>query len=188
MLNTWTKEHSKHQHSSSSPSPSLHVYLQGSHWPGSGPSQFVPRYTSSLPPSSRQHRKYPWWTGSDSRAMGAATLGHQHTSTKQRTKYYVFVVVVTFLRWTLWGSPGMCTHTCTCTSTGTLHRVRGLRARPFSITPPCWQLHSIFRGLYLRFQSMTFFLCQELTMVEDNNNFKKIIKNWDFYSATMSLT
>ena len=31
----------------------------------------------------------------------------------------------------------MCTHTCTCTSASTLHRVRELRARPFSITPPC---------------------------------------------------
>ena len=33
----------------------------------------------------------------------------------------------------------MCTHTCTCTTTGTLHRVIGLRARPFSITTPCRQ-------------------------------------------------
>ena len=40
----------------------------------------------------------------------------------------------------------MCTHTCTCTSAGTLHRVRGLHAQPFSITPPCRQLYSIFRG------------------------------------------
>ena len=41
---------------------------------------------------------------------------------------------------------GMCTHACTCTSTGTLHNVRGLWVRPFSITPPCRQPHSIFRG------------------------------------------
>ena len=40
----------------------------------------------------------------------------------------------------------MCTHTCTRTSTGALPRVRGLRARPFSITPPCRQLHSVFGG------------------------------------------
>ena len=53
------------------------------------------------------------------------------------------VVVVAFLSCRLWGSPGMCTHTCT--RTGTLHRVRGLRARPFSVTPPCRQPHSIFR-------------------------------------------
>ena len=33
----------------------------------------------------------------------------------------------------------MCTHTCTCTSTDTLRRVRGLRVRPFSITSPCRQ-------------------------------------------------
>ena len=35
-----------------------------------------------------------------------------------------WVIVVAFLSWTLWGPPGMCTHTCTCTctSTGTLHR------------------------------------------------------------------
>ena len=37
----------------------------------------------------------------------------------------------------------MCTHTCTCTRTGTLHR---LRARPFSVTPPCRQPHSVFGG------------------------------------------
>ena len=41
------------------------------------------------------------------------------------------VVVQTFLGWTLWGSPGMCTHTRyvhrTRTSTGPLHRARGLR-------------------------------------------------------------
>ena len=44
--------------------------------------------------------------------------------------------------------PGMCTHTCTCTSAGTLHRVRGLRARPFSITPSCRQPHSVFGGYW----------------------------------------
>ena len=49
---------------------------------------------------------------------------------------YIFVVVVSF-------------HTCTCTSTGTLHRVRGLRVRPFSITPPCRQPHSVFGGCLL---------------------------------------
>ena len=40
----------------------------------------------------------------------------------------------------------MCTHTRTCTSTGTPHRVRGLRARPFSNTPPSRQPHSVFGG------------------------------------------
>ena len=43
----------------------------------------------------------------------------------------------------------MYTHTCTCTSTGTLHRVRGLRVRPFSITPPCRQSHSVFGGIII---------------------------------------
>ena len=47
-----------------------------------------------------------------------------------------------FLSWTLWGSPGMSTHTCACTST--LHRVRGVRVWPFSITPPCRQPHFVF--------------------------------------------
>ena len=46
----------------------------------------------------------------------------------------------------LWGSPGECTHTCTGTSTGNLHRVRGLRAQPFSITLPRRQPHSVFWG------------------------------------------
>ena len=41
----------------------------------------------------------------------------------------------------------MCTHTHTCTSTGTLHRARGLRVRPFPITPPCRQPYSVFGGL-----------------------------------------
>ena len=62
---------------------------------------------------------------------------------------YIYNGSSAFLSWTLWGSPGMCTHTCTCTSTGTLHRVRGLRARPFSITPPCRQPHSRLRLLFL---------------------------------------
>ena len=65
-------------------------------------------------------------------------------------------VDVAFLSWTLWGSPGMCTHTCTCTSTGTLHRARGLRLRSFSITQPCRQPHSVFVGFYLPFQRMRF--------------------------------
>ena len=38
----------------------------------------------------------------------------------------------------------MCTHTCACTSAGTLHGVRGLHLRPFSITPPCRQPYSVF--------------------------------------------
>ena len=41
----------------------------------------------------------------------------------------------------------MCTHTSTRTSIGTLHRVRGLCARPFSITPPFRQPHSVFGGV-----------------------------------------
>ena len=36
----------------------------------------------------------------------------------------------------------MCTHTRTCTSTGTVHRVRGLRVRPFSIALPCTDVGS----------------------------------------------
>ena len=42
----------------------------------------------------------------------------------------------------------MCTHTRTCTSTGTVHTVRALRARPFSSTPPRRRQppHSVFRG------------------------------------------
>ena len=36
--------------------------------------------------------------------------------------------------------------TYTCTSTGTVYRVRGLHVGPFSFTPSCRQLHSIFRG------------------------------------------
>ena len=53
----------------------------------------------------------------------------------------------------------MCTHACTGTSAGTLHRVRGLRARPFSITPPCKQPHSVFGGfldLYLLIMDRSF--------------------------------
>ena len=34
----------------------------------------------------------------------------------------------------------------TCTSTGTVHRVRGFRVRPFLMTPPCRQPHSVFGG------------------------------------------
>ena len=49
-----------------------------------------------------------------------------------------------------------CTHTCTCTSAGTLHRVRGLFVRPFSITPPCRQSYSVFGGFYLRLRRMRF--------------------------------
>ena len=47
-------------------------------------------------------------------------------------------------------------HLYTCTSTGTLHRMRGLRAWPFSNTPPCRQPHSVFGGVYLikLFQSL----------------------------------
>ena len=40
----------------------------------------------------------------------------------------------------------MCTHTCT--NAGTLHRVRGLRVRPFSITLRCRQPHSVFGGMF----------------------------------------
>ena len=63
----------------------------------------------------------------------------------------------------------MCTHTCACTSRGTVHRVRlrGLRVRPFSITPPCRQPHPVFGGFYLPFQGMRFVI-QEVTMVRDN--------------------
>ena len=43
----------------------------------------------------------------------------------------------------------MCTHTCTCTSTDTVQRVRGLSVRPFSMTPPCRQPHSIFGGVWI---------------------------------------
>ena len=68
----------------------------------------------------------------------------------------LFVVVVVFLSWTLWGSPSMFTHTHACTSTGTLHRVRGLRVQPFPVTLPCRQPHSIFRGFYLPFRRMRF--------------------------------
>ena len=59
---------------------------------------------------------------------------------------FPLVVVVAFLSWTLWGSPGVCTHTRT--STGALRRVRGLRVQPFPIIPPCRQLHCIFVGIY----------------------------------------
>ena len=52
------------------------------------------------------------------------------------------------------GHPIMCTHTRTCTST--VHRVRGLSVRPFSITPPCRQPHSVFGGFYLPFRKMRF--------------------------------
>ena len=51
----------------------------------------------------------------------------------------------------------MCTHTRTCTCTGTLHRVRGLHVQPFPITPPCGQPHSIFGGCIGKF-SRPFFL------------------------------
>ena len=44
--------------------------------------------------------------------------------------FWAQFVVVAFLSWTLWGSPSMCTHTCTCTSAGTL------------------QSHSVFGGLH----------------------------------------
>ena len=49
----------------------------------------------------------------------------------------------------------MCIHTRTCTSTCIVHWVRGLRVRPFSITPPFWQPHSVFGGFYLPFWRMT---------------------------------
>ena len=44
-------------------------------------------------------------------------------------------------------APSMCTHTRTCTSTGQVQR--GLRERPFSMTPPCRQPHPVFRGLHV---------------------------------------
>ena len=47
---------------------------------------------------------------------------------------------------TLWGSPCMHTHSCTCTSAGTLQGVRGLHAWPFSMTPSCRQPHSVLGG------------------------------------------
>ena len=37
-------------------------------------------------------------------------------------------------------------HSHTPTSTGTVHRVRGLRVRPFSMTQPCTQPHPVFEG------------------------------------------
>ena len=74
-------------------------------------------------------------------------LNSLHITIGIDTLWNSVVVVVAFLSWTLSGSPGICTHTCTCTSTGTLHRVRGLRVRPFSMTPPCRQPHSVFGGL-----------------------------------------
>ena len=87
--------------------------------------------------------------------------------------FFLILLVVAFLSSTLWGSPGMCTYTCT--STGTLHRVTGLRVWPFSITPPCRQPHSIFKGC-IAVSGKWGLLCQELTMAEDNphtrhNNF-----------------
>ena len=75
-------------------------------------------------------------------------------------------VVVAFLSCTLWGSPSMCPYTRTCTSAGTVHRVRGLGLRPFSMTPPYRQPHSVFGGFVLPFRSD--FLCHGLTMAEDN--------------------
>ena len=39
----------------------------------------------------------------------------------------------------------------TCTSTCTVHRVRGLRVRPFSVTPPCRQPHSVFKRIWSPF-------------------------------------
>ena len=67
---------------------------------------------------------------------------------------YLFVCTTyLLLLWLLYSSaehsevsPSMCTHTRTCAGTGTVHRVRGLRARPFSMTPPCRQPHCIFGG------------------------------------------
>ena len=67
----------------------------------------------------------------------AMWFGKMEINTPINIIIIVVVVVVAFLIWTLWGSPSMCTHTYTCTSASTLHRVRGLRAQPFSITPPC---------------------------------------------------
>ena len=71
-------------------------------------------------------------------------------------------VYVAFLSW---GSPSMCTHTHTCTGRG----VRGLRVRLFSITPPCWQPHSISPSSedFISLSGEEGLLCQELTMAED---------------------
>ena len=70
-------------------------------------------------------------------------------SDRDLTIEHIFVVVVGVV---FWESPGMCTHTRTySTSSGTVHAVRGLRVRPFSITPPWRQPHSIFGGFYLLF-------------------------------------
>ena len=59
----------------------------------------------------------------------------------------------------------MCTHTHTCTGRG----VRGLRVRLFSITPPCWQPHSISPSSedFISLSGEEGLLCQELTMAED---------------------
>ena len=87
--------------------------------------------------------------------MMTLSLKDEHCLCRQDNVCLIIVIVVlAFLSWTLWGSPSMCTHTCTCTNTGTLHRMRGLRVWPFSITLPCRQLHSVFGGFYLCFRRM----------------------------------
>ena len=43
----------------------------------------------------------------------------------------------------------MHTHTCTGTGTGTVHRVRGLCVRSFSMTLQCRQPHSVFGGIHI---------------------------------------
>ena len=59
----------------------------------------------------------------------------------------VIVVIVAFPRWTLWGSPSMCTHTCTCTGTGTVHRGERIACATVFNYPPYRQPHSIFGGM-----------------------------------------
>ena len=61
-------------------------------------------------------------------------LSFQEPGVREDCSQTKATLVVAFFSWTLWASPGMCTHTCTCTSTGTPHRVRRLHAWPFSMT------------------------------------------------------
>ena len=56
----------------------------------------------------------------------------------------------------------------------TLHRVSGLRARPFSITPPCRQPYSIFGGFISVSGEWGFFLCHKLTMAIPLSQMQKL--------------